>query len=153
MFLYECMRGTHTRILVGLKEITSWEMYMIHIRIFLCSSDKQYVAWLSLQQRRHISLQHMLSPRYIQKLIHVHQDIYAHNHATYIPTPHTGSPGTLPKVLYGYFGDRNANPEWIPSQLKYTQKGSFPYVDPVSRVSFSLCGSCKSCFVFPMWIL
>lgn len=43
-----------------------------------------------------------------------------------------GSPGTMSKVLYGYFGDRNSNPEWIPAQLKFTQKGSFPYVDPVN---------------------
>jgi len=41
-----------------------------------------------------------------------------------------GSPGTIGKVAYGYFGDRSANPEWIPEQLRRTQTGSFPYVDP-----------------------
>jgi len=43
-----------------------------------------------------------------------------------------GSPGTLGRVIYGYFGDRSSNPKWIPEQLKRTQTGRFPYVDPAT---------------------
>lgn len=45
-----------------------------------------------------------------------------------------GSPGTLAKVIYGYFGDRSWNPEWIREQLALTAKGrgDFPYVEPAT---------------------
>ena len=36
------------------------------------------------------------------------------------------------QVAYGYFGDRSVDPSWIPSQLKATATGAFPYVAPVS---------------------
>jgi len=41
-----------------------------------------------------------------------------------------GSPGTLGKVVYGYFGDRSVDPAWIPATLKATATGAFPYVAP-----------------------
>jgi len=41
-----------------------------------------------------------------------------------------GSPGTLQKVIYGYFGDRSWEPLWIKAQLAQTATGSFPYVEP-----------------------
>jgi len=41
-----------------------------------------------------------------------------------------GSPGTLKRVIYGYFGDRNYNPQWTVETLKASATGSFPYVDP-----------------------
>ena len=41
-----------------------------------------------------------------------------------------GSPGTLGKVIYGYFGDRTYNPQWLRAQLARTATDSFPYVSP-----------------------
>mmetsp|Transcript_49390 Transcript_49390/g.77180 ORF Transcript_49390/g.77180 Transcript_49390/m.77180 type:complete len:309 (+) Transcript_49390:72-998(+) len=41
-----------------------------------------------------------------------------------------GSPGTLPKVIYGYFGDRSNDPKWTVDHLRRTATGAFPYVDP-----------------------
>jgi len=41
-----------------------------------------------------------------------------------------GSPGTLQKVIYGYFGDREWDPQWIKAQLALTATGDFPYVQP-----------------------
>lgn len=43
-----------------------------------------------------------------------------------------GSPGTLGKVIYGYFGDRSYDPKWTVETLKSTATGSFPYVDPAT---------------------
>eukprot|EP00960_Hanusia_phi_P032834 750094-Hanusia_phi.AAC.3 len=45
-------------------------------------------------------------------------------------TSFAGSPGTLARVVYGYFGDRQYDPKWTVRQLKDFASGSFPFVEP-----------------------